>query len=329
MYICEQLLAPDERRLRLTAQLGVQNVVIDTGEKGAWDAGRLRDYRAWVGGHGLKLDGLTLALGSVLLDSMTDLESARARRQLLADNIRKAADAGIECLKYDVQMSGVTRTASTPGRGGVENPGFVHAEHRLEAGQKVAGHRTTVSEVSAWNAIEFLLEGLLPAADAAGVRLACLPHDPAYPIGGLDGIEHVLGSPDGLRRFLALSPSRHHGLNFCQGGVAAMFKEPGKAMIPVIEEFAATGRIFLVRFRNIRGGYLAFQDVFPDEGDVDMFQAVKAYQRGGYAGPLCPDSTPLSGLDEGSERFSAFAVGYTRGLLQAAGAWSTIGQPAG
>ena len=100
-------------------------------------------------------------------------------------------------------------------------------------------------------------------------------------------------------------------------------------MIPVIEEFAATGRIFMVRFRNIRGGYLAFQDVFPDEGDVDMFQAVKAYQRGGYAGPLCPDSAPLSGLDEGSERFSAFAVGYTRGLLQAAGAWSTIGKPAG
>ena len=124
---------------------------------------------------------------------------------------------------------------------------------------------------------------------------------------------------DGIRRFLRLSSSGNHGLNFCQGTVAEMFKDPGKAMIPVIEEFAATGRIFMVHFRNIRGGYLDFQEVFPDEGDVDMFEAIKAYQRGGYAGPLCPDHVPVSDLDENRERFMSFALGYTRGLLQAAG----------
>ena len=59
----------------------------------------------------------------------------------------------------------------------------------------------------------------------------------------------------------------------------------------------------------------------PDEGDVDMLEAVRAYQRGGYAGPLCPDHVPVSELDEGRERFMAFALGYTRGLLQAAGVW--------
>jgi mannonate dehydratase len=102
-----------------------------------------------------------------------------------------------------------------------------------------------------------------------------------------------------------------------------MFKQPGKSMIPVIEEFAKTGRIFMVHFRNIRGGYLDFQEVFPDEGDVDMFEAIKAYQRGGYDGPLCPDHVPVSDLDENRERFMSFALGYTRGLLQAAGVWST------
>ena len=145
-----------------------------------------------------------------------------------------------------------------------------------------------VSEQAGWDAIEFLVDGLVPAADAAGVRLACHPHDPAYPIGGLNGIEHVMGSADGLRRFLALSSSPRHGLNFCQGTVSEMFREPGKAMIPVIEEFAATGRIFMVHFRNIRGGYLDFQETFPDEGDVDMFEAIKAYQRAGYAARCAP-----------------------------------------
>jgi len=35
---------------------------------------------------------------------------------------------------------------------------------------------------------------------------------------------------------------------------------------------------------------------------------------------------PVSEIDEGRERFMAFALGYTRGLLQAAGVWSAPGR---
>ncbi len=358
MYISEQLLNPNEQRLRLSSQLGVEHVVLDNRGTdlvssqdaiAAWDAAKLRDYRQWIEGFGLKLDVFALDVGSILLDSMVDLEGAKKSRAVLAENVQKAADAGITCLKYNVQMVGITRTGLKPGRGGAQNSGFVYAEYTPEGdrknsywgvgyptnqqegdaesamlcGQKMARDVPKVSEAHGWKAIEFLVEGLVPAADKAGVRLACHPHDPAYPIGGLNGIEHVVGSADGLRKFLSLSGSKNHGLNFCQGTVAEMFTEPGNAMIPLIEEIASSGRIFMVHFRNIRGGYLDFQEVFPDEGDVDMFAAIKAYQRGGYAGPLCPDHVPVSDLDENRERFMSFALGYTRGLLQAAGAWRT------
>lgn len=358
MHISEQLLNPDARRLQLSTQLGVQSVVLDNrgtelvsaqGGMTLWDAGKLRSYRQWVEGFGLKIDAFALDVGSILLDSMVDLAGARRQRDILARNIEIAAEAGLGTLKYNVQMVGITRTGLKPGRGGCSNSGFCLAEYSAEAdqqhsywgvgypshqeeggsastelcGQKMAREVPPVTEQAGWDAIEFLVEGLVPAADRAGVNLACHPHDPAYPVGGLNGIEHVVGSAEGLRRFLALSPSPRHGLNFCQGTVAEMFKEPGRHMIPVIEEFAATGRIFMVHFRNIRGGYLDFQEVFPDEGDVDMLEAIKAYQRGGYRGPLCPDHVPVSDLDEGRERFMSFALGYTRGLLQAAGVWST------
>lgn len=358
MYISEQLLNPSERRLRLSAQLGVQHVVLDnrgtelvsaSGGVSAWDARKLADYRRWVEGFDLKVDVFALDVGSILLDSLVDLEGAKKQRAVLADNVKKAADAGVPCLKYNLQMVGITRTGLKRGRGGVSNSSFVYKEYSAEqdarhsywgvgyptnqeeggsasamlCGQKMAREVPAVDERAAWDAIEFLVEGLVPAADAAGVRLACHPHDPAYPVGGLNGIEHVVGSAEGLRRFLALSDSPNHGLNFCQGTVAEMFTEPGRNMIPVIEEFASTGRIFMVHFRNIRGGYLDFQEVFPDEGDVDMFEAIKAYQRGGYQGPLCPDHVPVSEIDADRERFMAFALGYTRGLLQAAGVWST------
>ena len=67
MYISEQLLNPDERRLRLSTQLGVERVVLDnrgselvsvSGGVALWDAARLRDYRRWVEGFGLKIDVL-------------------------------------------------------------------------------------------------------------------------------------------------------------------------------------------------------------------------------------------------------------------------------
>ena len=50
-----------------------------------------------------------------------------------------------------------------------------------------------------------------------------------------------------------------------------------------------------------------------------MNEAIHAYQRSGYKGILCPDHVPLSDLDPNRERFMSFALGYTRGLLHAAG----------
>ncbi len=299
MYIGEQLLNPSEQRLRLSAQLGALHVVLDNRGtelvSAAWDAAKLRDYRRWVEGFGLKLDVFALDVGSILLNSLVDLDGAKKSLNLLKRNVAVAADAGVPCLKYNVQMVGITRTGLKPGRGGAQNSGFVHAEYSaagdakhsywgvgyptnqsdgdaetaMQCGQKLARDVPPVTEQAGWDAIEFLVEGLVPAADAAGVNIACHPHDPAYPVGGLNGIEHVVGSADGLRKFLRLSSSPRHGLNFCQGTVAEMFTKPGEAMIPVIEEFASTGRIFMVHFRNSRGGYLDFQEVFPDEGDVD------------------------------------------------------------
>ena len=105
--------------------------------------------------------------------------------------------------------------------------------------------------------------------------------------------------------------------------------KPSSACDVLCASFGAVDHAKLRKRRSVgenefcRADYLGFQEVFPDEGDVDMFAAIKAYRRGGYAGPLCPDHVPVSELDEGRERFMSFALGHTRGLLQAAGVWST------
>lgn len=49
-----------------------------------------------------------------------------------------------------------------------------------------------------------------------------------------------------------------------------------------------------------------------------MAECIRAYREVGYDGVLCPDHVPFSDVDPGRERFFAFCLGYTRGLLQAA-----------
>ena len=41
---------------------------------------------------------------------LIDLDGAKKQREVLKRNIQVAADAGIDCLKYNVQMVGITRT---------------------------------------------------------------------------------------------------------------------------------------------------------------------------------------------------------------------------
>src|SRR6266568_4619773 len=200
MYISEQLLNPDERRLRLSTQFGVQSVVLDNrgtelvsaaGGVAEWDARKLAAYRMWIESFGLKLDVFALDVGAILLDSLVDLDGAKKQRATLARNIQRAADAGITCLKYNVQMVGITRTGLKPGRGGARNSGFVYAEYSADqdrkhsywgvgypthqdegdapsamlCGQKMARDVPPVTRKAGWDAIEFLVEGLVPAAD--------------------------------------------------------------------------------------------------------------------------------------------------------------------
>jgi mannonate dehydratase len=77
-------------------------------------------------------------------------------------------------------------------------------------------------------------------------------------------------------------------------------------------------RIFWVHFRNIRGGLGKFDEVFPDEGDVDMWRALRTYKEVGYQGVLVPDHVPRSALDSRyGHRARAFCLGYIKALIQA------------
>jgi mannonate dehydratase len=126
----------------------------------------------------------------------------------------------------------------------------------------------------------------------------------------------VLGTVDGLKKFVSLQDSPYHGLNFCQGTVSEMLQDPGRQIFDVIRYFGTRKKIFNVHFRNIRGGRDDFQEVFPDEGDVNFVRAIRVYREVGYSGMLMPDHVPHADHDPNGLQSFAFCYGYIRALIQ-------------
>jgi mannonate dehydratase len=111
--------------------------------------------------------------------------------------------------------------------------------------------------------------------------------------------------------------SPYHGLNFCQGTVGEMLDDPASEIFDVIRWFGERGKLFNIHFRNIKGRRLDFMEVFPDEGDMDMWHSVKVYREVGYRYMLMPDHVPaISGPNAAGVAF-AYGYGYIQALLQA------------
>jgi mannonate dehydratase len=285
-----------------------------------WSAEGLSRLRERVESFGIRLDMVPLPLSSggitraenpnLLLGK--DPERDREIDQICR-MIQNAAKAGIPAVKYNLNILGIPRTAPTRGRGGARYSTFVYAD----AKQDTLTEAGTVSAEQMWERITYFLTRVVPVAEASKVRLCCHPHDPGMPQGKpFRGVYRVLGTVEGLKRFVEIAKSPYHGLNFCQGTVAEMLEKPGEEIYEVIRYFGSRGKIFNVHFRNIKGHVGNFQESFPDDGDMDMIRAMRVYREVGYDGMIMPDHVPtIDGDLEGAGAF-AFAFGYIQALIQ-------------
>ncbi|MGD8238606.1 MAG: mannonate dehydratase [Armatimonadota bacterium] len=311
-----------DENFRFAKQLGVDHVKIDASRlmgpsrRGPLGAEKLRALQDRIGSHGLRIAVVLLPQGRETQYWNARLGHSGRDQEIedVCESIRMIGEAGIPVVEYTwsiVDVWGHMPGPNTWGRGGARVKRFDY--DRVRDAQAPPGEEASAEEM--WDRLFYFQERVIPAAEAAGVRLACHPHDPPTPT--LRGEARILNSPEGLERLVTTIPSEVNGLNFCQGTVTEM----GVDVIETIRHFGRMDKINHVHFRNVRGSAPKFDEVFVDDGDVDMLEAMRAYHEVGYQYALMPDHVPgIAGDTPWGHRARAHAIGYMRGLMQAVGA---------
>lgn len=327
MYIGTQTVARDDSDYEVWAQLGVRHITASPSAPwNEWTVSELSVFKDKINSYGIELDMVSLPLTPSSIDSsearsgtpniMYGKSPERDQEiDLICNIIQMANEVGIRALRYNMNLVGILRTDEARGRGGSRNAAFRWEEADKDAPMTSAG-RVTGDEY--WERLDYFLERVVPVATENRVQLACHPHDPRTPPGYM-GVDRVLGTVDGMQKFVELHDSPYHGITLCQGSFSEMLEEPAEEIFDVIRWFGSREKIFNVHFRNIKGKSLDFYETFPDEGSVDMYKAIQTYSEVGYKYMLQPDHVPIiSGTNPSGVGFG-YAYGYIRGLMDAIG----------
>jgi len=144
---------------------------------------------------------------------------------------------------------------------------------RLSLLEKTLKQYESISPKMLLENYKYFLDAIIPTCEACGVKMACHPDDPAWPIFGLPRIAH---NREGLDRIVALNDSPANTLCLCTGSLGS---EPKNDIPAIIRHFGEMNRISCLHIRNVKHlGPRRFREAshLSSDGDLDMFEIVKA-----------------------------------------------------
>ena len=206
---------------------------------------------------------------------------------------------------------------TVPGRGGAGMSEFKAARMAglppLPA-EGVHGYEDT------WKNMTYFLKEVIPVAEKNNVVMSVHPNDPPAPISR--GSAQVLNSFSDWKRLVETvnSPSN------CMTWDCGVTRELGEDPLVVGNWLASRNRIGQVHFRNVvmRKPREDYTEVFPDNGDNDMYEVMKLLVRNNYKRLIFPEHPRGLAIDKllpkGTNPTAAWAynIGACRAMLQIA-----------
>lgn len=270
----------DVNEMRQTKQMGVDYVLMG-GPEIPWTEQSLRSIM-----DRFKVEGLTVI--NMMIGGHPNTIYGRAGRdeeiKKIQDSLIAAGKAGLPVVEYNFYahrlMEGYYETKA---RGGAGNTAFDYERGKNLPTDLSIGKPQTAEML--WDNLTYFLKAVIPVAEKAGVRMALHPNDPPIPVS--HGNAQIMATFKDWKRMLDIIDSPSNGMTFDCG----VSREMGEDPLEVLHYLGSRDRINHMHYRNVivDKPYVKYQEVFPDEGQVNLFAVMRELIKIKYKHGLYPE----------------------------------------
>lgn len=277
--IC-MLSSNDRMYMRKIKQLGVDHVLTG-GPQIPWTGKSLRESM-----DQFKQEGLTVI--NMMIGGFDNTIYGREGRdeeiRKIQDSLKAAGEAGLPIVEYNFYahrfVDGYYDTTARGGAGTLSMD-YERAKNLPPAPGEGTGQTTEMM----WNNLTYFLKAVIPVAEKAGVRMALHPNDPPVPVS--HGHSQIVATFNDWKRLVDIVDSPSNGMTYDCG----VSREIGEDPLEVLRYLGSRDRINHIHYRNVivEKPSLKYEEVFFDEGQVNMFAVMQEIFRLGYKYGLYPE----------------------------------------
>lgn len=310
-----------KEEMRKVKQIGIDHVMSGVGRI-PWKESEIRTLRERLGAGGLSL--VNMMIGG-FRNVIYGREGRDQEIEKVQQSLRAAGAAGLPVVEYNFYADRISEGYyAVEGRGGAGYTAFDYEPVRdLPPEPETGAH----SSEELWKNLTYFLEAVIPVAEEAGVRMALHPNDP--PVAVSHGSAQIMRTFDDWKRLISIVDSPSNGITYDCG----VTTELGEDAVEVCRYFASRDRINHAHFRNVRveKPYEKYTEVFPDNGQVNMFAVMVELVRNGYRFAIYPEHQRALDYDLEHPSFDGafypggggytgltYNIAYARAMLQAA-----------
>jgi len=270
----------DKAYMRKIKQIGVDHVLTG-GPQIPWTEKSLTEAMDQY-----KSEGLTVI--NMMIGGFDNIIFGREGRdeelRKIQDSIKAAGAVGLPVVEYNFYAHRfVDGYYNTSARGGAGTLSMDYDRgDKTHPGQGEGNGQTTEMM---WENLTYFLKAVIPVAEKAGVRMALHPNDPPVPVS--HGHAQIIATFNDWKRLIEIVNSPSNGMTYDCG----VSREIGEDPLEVLHYLGSRDRINHIHYRNVRveKPSLKYEEVFFDEGQVNMFEVMREIFSLGYKFGLYPE----------------------------------------
>jgi mannonate dehydratase len=308
-------------QLRMTKQIGADYVHMSGPAELPWTERGLREIM-----DRFKTEGLTVI--NMMINgfpkTLFGLEGRDEEIENVKASLIAAGKVGLPVVEYNFYAHRLGEGYyNIPGRGGVDYLAYDYNRVNPTTGiapkdlPPLPGESAHTKE-ELWANITYFLKAVIPVAEKAGVRMALHPNDPPAPISR--GSEQIMSTFKDWKHLFDIVDSPSNGMTFDCG----VSTEIGEDPLEVLRYMAGRDRINHMHYRNclVEIPSTKYTEVFPDNGQVNMFAVMQELVRHKYRFGIFPEHPRVldydKALHDGDFEGYLYNLAYARGMFQAA-----------